>query len=149
MSKKFNILVLHGPNLQRLGRREPEVYGTQTLEEINAALTGEAETLKAELDIRQSDNEGELVGWIGASEDAFDGILINPAAYTHTSVALRDALGSVSTPAVEVHLSNTHRREAFRHVSLTAASCVGQIMGFGLNSYRLGLRALIEHLQTR
>lgn len=147
MSKKLNILVLHGPNLRRLGKREPEVYGSQTLEDINTLMREAAGALDVDVECRQSDTEGELVQWIGESEGAFDGILMNPAAYTHTSVALRDAVASVETPCVEVHLSNTHKREEFRHRSLTAPVCEGQVMGFGADSYRLGLEGLVGLLR--
>ncbi len=144
----MNILVLHGPNLSLLGTREPGVYGRSTLAEINANLTALAGELGVSLVCRQSDVEGELVRWIGEARGNFDGVLINPAAYTHTSVALRDAISAVGLPSVEVHLSNTHAREAFRHSSLTAAVCIGQIQGFGPRSYELGLRGLVEFLRS-
>lgn len=144
----MKILVIHGPNLGLLGTREPEVYGHTTLGDINRALETLAAELGASLECRQSDTEGELVAWIGSARDAFDGILLNPAAYTHTSVALRDAIQAAGLPAVEVHLSNTHARESFRHVSLTAPVCVGQIQGFGPESYLLGLRALDKFLSS-
>lgn len=136
------ILVLHGPNLRLLGRREPETYGSATLEDINARLRALAAELGAELRIGQSDIEGELVTLIGEAMDWADGILINPAAYTHTSVAIRDAIAAANLPAVEVHLSNVHRREPFRHHSYIAPVAAGQIAGFGVDSYLLGLRAL-------
>ncbi len=138
------ILLLNGPNLGRLGRREPQVYGTLTLPAIVRRIRARAEALGARLDDFQSDLEGELVTRIGAADRVYDGIILNPGAYTHTSVALRDAIQSVSVPCVEVHLSNTHAREAFRHTSLTAAACRGQIMGFGVRSYELALIALLE-----
>jgi len=144
----MNILVLHGPNLSLLGTREPGIYGHVTLEQINQKLTALGESLGAALTCRQSDIEGELVQWIGAARGKIDGILINPAAYTHTSVALRDAISASGLPAVEVHLSNTHAREAFRHTSLTAPVCLGQIQGFGPGSYELGLRGLVEFLRS-
>lgn len=140
----MNILVLHGPNLNLLGVREPEVYGTLTLDDINSALAGLAAELGCSLSIVQSNSEGEIVDTIQAAIGRFNGILINPAAYTHTSVAIRDALSAVSLPVVEVHLSNIHRRESFRRRSYIAPVSVGQICGFGRDSYLLGLRALVS-----
>jgi len=136
------ILVLHGPNLNLLGKRETSIYGSCTLEEINRVLKAAARKLKVSLTIEQSNHEGQIVDLIGAGANRFDGILINPAAYTHTSVAIRDALLAVNLPAVEVHLSNIYKREDFRHKSLTAAACVGQVAGFGRESYLLGLTGL-------
>jgi 3-dehydroquinate dehydratase-2 len=141
------ILVLHGPNLQLLGRREPDVYGLVTLDGITAALEAKGVELGVEIESVQSNHEGELVSLIGASDGVYAGILINPAAYTHTSVALFDALRAVDVPAVEVHLSNTAAREDFRHRSLTAPACVGQITGFGVESYLLGLAGLIDFIK--
>lgn len=141
----MKFLVLHGPNLGLLGTREPGIYGSQTLEDINALCANEAEALGDQLECRQSDVEGELVSWIGGASGEFDGIVINPAAYTHTSVAIRDAISASGLPVVEIHLSNTHARESFRHESLTAPVCIGQIMGFGPLGYALALRALHEH----
>ena len=143
----MKILILHGPNLNLLGKREPDKYGTKTLPEINALLTGLAQELKMEIEIHQSNSESFIVEKIQGSMDKFDGILINPAAYTHTSVAIRDAIAAVNKPCVEVHLSNIHAREEFRHTSLIAPVCIGQIGGFSYNSYLLGLRALAEHLR--
>jgi len=143
------ILVLHGPNLNLLGKREPEVYGTVTLEEINRDLNAEAVQSGAELQILQSNYEGEIVDQIGKANGQFQGILINPAAYTHTSVAIRDALIASNLPAVEVHLSNIAKREDFRQISLTAPACLGQISGFGKESYLLGLQALIRFFQSK
>ncbi len=140
-------LVLHGPNLNLLGKREPAVYGTLTLEEINSSITDLAVELGCGVEFFQSNSEGLLIDAIQAAADRCDGILINPAAYTHTSIALRDALSSVGLPYVEVHLSNVYRREEFRHKSLTAPLAVGLICGFGSNSYLLGLRALISTVQ--
>ena len=142
----MKILVLHGPNLNLLGRREPEIYGSETLDDINRELTEAGRASEVEIDVFQSNSEGELVTRVGEAAGKYDGIIINPAAYTHTSVALRDAIKGAGLPAVEVHLSNTHAREGFRHKSLTAPVCLGQIMGFGKNSYLLALRGLIDHI---
>jgi 3-dehydroquinate dehydratase-2 len=144
-----NILVLHGPNLNLLGRREPAVYGRATLAEIDARLAAVAADRGAELRILQSNHEGALIDAIHEAISWADGILINPAAYTHTSVALRDAIAGSGLPAVEVHLSNVHAREPFRHTSWIAPVCLGQISGFGPYSYELGLLALLEHLSVR
>lgn len=145
---KMRILVLHGPNLNLLGKREPEIYGSHTLEDINRALLAQANLQGVLLDCFQSNHEGELIDLVHAALGTRDGILINPGAYTHTSVALRDALSGVNLPTVEVHLSNIHRREKFRHHSYIAPIAVGQIIGFGADSYRLGLEALIHHLRS-
>jgi len=143
----MKILVLHGPNLNLLGSREPGIYGTLTLDRINADLAELAIELGCELSIIQSNAEGAIVDAIQDSPGRFDGILINPAAYTHTSVAIRDALSSVALPAVEVHLSNIHAREEFRRHSYIAPVAKGQISGFGADSYLLGLRALVGYLR--
>jgi 3-dehydroquinate dehydratase-2 len=137
-------LVLHGPNLNLLGRREPEVYGNLTLDQINASIASLAAELGCRVEFFQSNAEGALIDAIQSAGENFDGIVINPAAYTHTSVAIRDALASVGLPFVEVHLSNVYRREDFRHKSLTAPLALGQICGFGLQSYLLGLRAIVS-----
>ncbi len=138
------ILVIHGPNLNLLGQREPDVYGKTTLEEINRRLQKLAKSSRVELEILQSNHEGEIVDTIGqANKRGFKAILINPAAYTHPSVAIRDAVAAVSIPTVEVHLSNIYAREEFRHTSLIAPVCHGQVSGFGANSYALGLEAIV------
>ena len=138
------ILVIHGPNLNLLGTREPGIYGTVTLSQITSKLKKLAAKRKASLTVMQSNIEGKIVDAIGKAKGRFDAILINPAAYTHTSVAIRDALSAVNLPAVEVHLSNTHSREEFRHTSLISPVVKGTIMGFGQNSYYLGLEALLD-----
>jgi 3-dehydroquinate dehydratase-2 len=144
----INVVVIHGPNLGMLGLREPALYGTHTLEQINEALEDEAKDLGVELRVMQSDHEGEIVEAIHNAHGWAQGIVINAAAYTHTSVAIRDAIEAVRLPTVEVHLSNVHARESFRHRSLIAAVCAGQVCGFGAMSYLLGLRAvsyLVQH----
>jgi 3-dehydroquinate dehydratase-2 len=147
--KNLNVLVIHGPNLNLLGRREPEIYGHITLEELNRRLRSTAEKRGVELRIVQSNHEGELIDAVHAALDWADGLLINPAAYTHTSVALRDAIAGVGLPTVEVHLSNINAREPFRNKSLIAPVCLGQISGFGPRSYLLGLTALLDTLADR
>jgi len=139
----MRLLVIHGPNLQLLGRRQPEIYGTADLREINRQLQREARTRGVTLTIVQSDHEGRIVELIGRAKGRYDALVINPAAYTHTSVAIRDAIEASGTPTVEVHLSNIAAREAFRQRSLIAPVCRGQISGFGSASYRLGLEAAI------
>lgn len=140
------ILVIHGPNLNLLGKREPAVYGKTTLPQINAALLKLAKSNKVKLKIVQSNHEGEIVDWIQKARGSFDAILINPAAYTHTSVAIRDAIAASGILTIEVHLSNIYSREEFRQKSLISPVSRGTIMGFGSNSYYLGLQALIDLL---
>ena len=142
----MKILVLNGPNLNLLGKREPDVYGSVSLDQIISQVQTHAKELNVEIEAFQSNEEGTLVTRIGESSGKFDGIILNPAAYTHTSVALRDALQACNVPCVEVHLSNIHAREEFRHTSLTAPACIGQISGFGAHSYVLALDALTTHL---
>lgn len=144
----LRVLVLHGPNLNLLGTREPEIYGSADLASIEAALQQLGQQLGASVDSRQSNHEGQLVDWIQEAREGFDGILLNAAAYTHTSVAIRDAISASETPCVEIHLSNTHAREAFRHHSHIAPVSLGVVMGFGANSYALGLRGLIDYLRA-
>ncbi|MCM0590547.1 MAG: type II 3-dehydroquinate dehydratase [Gloeotrichia echinulata IR180] len=143
----LSILVLHGPNLNLLGQREPGIYGSLTLAEINRLLQAEGQKLQAEVFPLQSNHEGVLVDTIHEAFGKHQGILINPGAYTHTSVALRDAITGVNLPTVEVHLSNIYRREDFRHHSYIAPVAIGQISGFGAQSYLLGLQALVHHLR--
>lgn len=141
----MKVLVIHGPNINMLGKREPDLYGNVTMEEINKSLTEDAKKANLEIEFFQSNIEGEIVDAIQrASETQLNGILINPAAYTHTSVAIRDAIAAANLPTVEVHISNIHKREEFRHKSLTAPVCAGQISGFGPKSYDLGLAALLD-----
>ena len=141
------VLVLHGPNLNLLGQREPDVYGQQTLADINESLSLLAVELDSEIEAFQSNHEGDLIDRIhSARNDGFAGIIINPGGLTHTSVALRDAISSVDLPVIEAHLSNIHARESFRHHSYVAGVVVGQVSGFGAMSYQLALRGLIAHL---
>ncbi len=135
----MKILVLHGPNLNMLGNRETEIYGSQTLETINEIIENQASKLNLDIEIKQSNLEGELINHIQEAEQSFDGLIINPAAFTHQSIAIRDALACVSIPKIEVHLSNIHQRESFRQRSYTAPVCTGQISGFGSTSYTMAL----------
>lgn len=145
----MQLLALHGPNLNLLGSREPGLYGSATLDQINAGLQERASVLGAAIDCFQSNHEGALVDRIHAARGAVDGILINAGAYTHTSIALRDALLGVAIPYVELHLSNTHAREPFRHHSYLADRALGVICGFGAGSYRLALEGLVAHLRSQ
>ena len=142
------ILVIHGPNLNMLGMREPQIYGHQTLEEINTALKAQAKQLGIEIESFQSNHEGDLVDRIQQAHDAFDGIIINPAAYTHTSIAIRDALSLLNIPVVEIHLSNINKRESFRHTSLIADVATARISGFGPLGYQLALDGLAHLLSV-
>src|SRR5437016_6313660 len=140
----MKILFLNGPNLNLLGQREPEVYGRTTLADIEGKVRARAKESGAEVEFRQSNLEGELVAWIQQAKEHFDVIVLNAAAYTHTSIALRDAIAAVGVPTIEIHLSNVHARERFRQKSLIAPVCVGQITGFGTNSYILALEAAVN-----
>ena len=141
------VLVLNGPNLNLLGTREPAIYGAHTLGDVEALCRTTGTELGLDIDFRQSNHEGELVTWIQEARQSAEAILINPAAYTHTSVAIHDALKAVGLPVAEVHLSNIHQREAFRHHSYVSAVAVGVICGFGITGYRLSLIALAEKLK--
>jgi 3-dehydroquinate dehydratase-2 len=143
------ILVVHGPNLDLLGQREPAVYGRVTLGQINEALKKIAHRRKISISIKQSNHEGEIVDLIGRSRTRFDGLLINPAAYTHTSVAIRDAIAACGIPTVEVHLSNIYAREEFRQKSLISPVAKGTVLGFGAKSYSLGLEALMDLVNAK
>ncbi len=143
----MKILVINGPNLQLLGKREPDIYGPDGLQAVEVRLGELATDLGVEVACRQSNHEGEIVDWIGEAADQFDGIIINPAAYTHTSIAIRDALKGCGLPALEVHISNVYSREEFRHRSLTAPVCLGQITGLGTDGYEWALRALVQKLK--
>jgi len=140
----MKILFINGPNLNLLGQREPEIYGRKTLAEIEAEVRKRATNVGSKVEFKQSNLEGELVNWIQAAKGKFDVVVLNAAAYTHTSVALRDAISAVGVPTIEIHLSNVHTRESFRKKSLIAPVCVGQIAGFGANSYILALEAAVN-----
>jgi len=142
----MNILVLNGPNLQLLGSREPSVYGSQTLQDVQASMEKLAVKLGVEISFNQTNHEGELVDLIGKAPQNFQGIIINPAAYTHTSIAIRDAISGVGLPAIELHISNVHAREEFRHKSLIAPVCLGQICGLGTYGYEVALLAMVNYL---
>jgi 3-dehydroquinate dehydratase-2 len=140
----MKILFLNGPNLNLLGQREPEIYGRTTLAAIEAKVRQKAKKLGAEIEFRQSNSEGQLIDWIQEARGRIDVIVINAAGYTHTSVALRDSISAVGIPTIEIHISNVHAREEFRHTSLLAAVCCGQIVGFGVNSYVLAVEAAVN-----
>jgi len=144
MAQKKKILILNGPNLNLLGIRQPEIYGKLTLAQIAKQVRALGKDLAVEIEFRQSNSEGELVTWIQQAAGKFAAIVINPAAYTHTSLAMRDAISAVGLPVVEIHLTNIHKREQFRHHSYIAEVAVGQIAGFGVDSYLLGLRAAVN-----
>ncbi len=143
----MKILILNGPNINLLGTREPDKYGNLSLTDIEAFLKDEASKLGVSVDFYQSNIEGELINKIQEAKSVYDGIVMNPAGYTHTSVAIRDAILAVQIPTVEVHISNIHKREEFRKTSLTAPACIGQITGFGTDSYKLGLIAVCDYLK--
>jgi 3-dehydroquinate dehydratase-2 len=140
----MRILILNGPNLNLLGQREPGVYGSITLAEIEAGVRSQAEAWGVEVEFRQTNHEGQLVDWLHEADRGFDGVVLNAGAYTHTSLALRDAIAGIRVPVVEVHLSNVYAREEFRHRSMIAGVCAGQVSGFGAWSYILGLAALVN-----
>jgi 3-dehydroquinate dehydratase II len=145
----MKILFLNGPNLNLLGQREPKVYGRTTLSDIEALVRRRATELGAQIEFRQTNLEGQLVDWIHGSKGGWDVIVLNAAAYTHTSVAVRDAIASIGVPTIEIHLSNTHAREEFRHRSFIAGVCCGQIAGFGANSYVLAVDAAVNVIKSR
>lgn len=141
----MKLLCLNGPNLNRLGKREPHIYGHETLDDVRENVQNLAASLGATVEFRQSNHEGVLVDWVHEAEDEkYDGIIFNPGAYTHTSIALHDAIAGISVPVIEVHISNIHKREAFRHHSYLAPACLGQICGLGMKGYELALRTFIE-----
>jgi 3-dehydroquinate dehydratase II len=145
----MKILILHGPNLNLLGTREPEIYGALTLVNINARLAELAAEHNAELACKQSNHEGDLIDALQDARTWADGVDFNPGGYTHTSIALRDAVSAIDIPVVEVHLSNVYAREEFRHISMISAVCTGKVVGFGWQSYMLGLRALLDILSDK
>lgn len=141
----MKLLILNGPNLNRLGKREPEIYGAETLDDVKVKCEELARSFNASIEFRQSNHEGVLIDWIHEAADTdVDGIVFNPGAYTHTSIALRDAIASVHVPVIEVHISNIHAREAFRHESKLAAQCIGQICGLGTFGYELAIRKFLQ-----
>jgi 3-dehydroquinate dehydratase-2 len=144
----MKILIIHGPNLNMLGKREPDIYGATTLEEINGSLEKLASDLGTDVEFFQSNSEGDIVSTIQEAMSEYDGIIINPGAYTHTSVAIRDAILSSGLPVVETHISNVYKREDFRQKSYVSGVALGVISGFGVNSYFLGLKGLVKHLEN-
>ena len=145
----MKILILHGPNLNLLGTREPEVYGSMSHDDINAKMIELGEELGAEVTCLQSNHEGALIDALHEARTSAEGVVLNPGGYTHTSVALRDAISAIQIPVIEVHLSNVYAREEFRHVSMISAVCKGKVIGFGWRSYELGLRGLVDLLKER
>ena len=145
----MKILILHGPNLNLLGTREPEVYGSMSLDDITAKMRELGEELGAEVTCLQSNHEGALIDALHEARTSAEGVVLNPGGYTHTSVALRDAISAIQIPVIEVHLSNVYAREEFRHVSMISAVCKGKVIGFGWRSYELGLRGLVDLLKER
>lgn len=144
----MKILFLNGPNLNLLGHREPGIYGDITLEDIESQLRQYAEPHQVEIEFRQSNSESDLITWVQEAREHMDAVVLNAAAYTHTSIAIRDAISAIKTPVIEIHLSNVHARESFRHHSMIAPVCAGTIAGFGHNSYFLGLQAAMALAQT-
>jgi len=141
----MKILCLNGPNLNRLGKREPTIYGSETLEDVKQSLINHGEPQNVQVECKQSNHEGELIDWLHlAEDDQIDGIIFNPGAYSHTSYAIRDAISSISIPVIEVHISNIHKREEFRHQSVLAAVCAGQICGLGTFGYTLALETFLH-----
>ncbi|NVK17953.1 MAG: type II 3-dehydroquinate dehydratase [Methylocystaceae bacterium] len=143
------VLILNGPNLNLLGKREPEIYGFQTLQDVEDLCVKNAKGLNLTIDFRQSNSEGTLVDWIQEARESFDGIIINPAAYSHTSVAILDALQAANKPVIEVHLSNIHKREEFRHSSFVSKTATGVICGLGVDGYDLAMQAISRILSSR
>ena len=143
----LKMLVLNGPNLNLVGIREPGVYGKQSIDLINKGLQDYADELGVEIEIRQSNHEGQLIDWLHEAREAFDGVVLNAGAYTHYSYAIRDAISAIGKPVVEVHLSNVHARDEFRHTSVISPVCIGVICGFGRNSYHLALKSLVDLLK--
>ncbi|UFT97745.1 type II 3-dehydroquinate dehydratase [Radiobacillus kanasensis] len=141
------LLVLNGPNLNRLGKREPDIYGSETITDVVKRVETIASPFHVEVRNFQSNHEGELIDQLHSLDDSFIGVVFNPGAYTHTSIALRDAISSISIPVIEVHISNVHQRETFRHTSLLAPVCLGQVVGLGVRGYELAARALLEEKQ--
>lgn len=140
---------MHGPNLNLLGVREPEVYGAVSLDGVNEVIRTAAKESGADVEIRQSNSEAELVTWIQGARDRFDALVLNAGGYTHTSIAIRDAIAAVRIPTIDVHMSNIHAREPFRHRSYVAEVAVGQVSGFGAHSYALGIQAAVQHVRSR
>ncbi|SHN12283.1 type II 3-dehydroquinate dehydratase [Gracilibacillus kekensis] len=138
------LLLLNGPNLNRLGKREPDIYGSETLEDIKEKIIATIEPYQYQVDAKQSNHEGQLIDWIHEADKCYQGIIFNPGAYTHTSIAIRDAISSVDVPVIEVHISNVHKRESFRHTSMLASVCEGQIVGLGSKGYQLAAMYFIK-----